>query len=294
MIEAIGVAPLWRQERSELLRNKKSGAPRRNRTGTPLRERDFESRASTSSARGANGSDHLIVAAIYAKAVSTSIALSIRPSNVSFVALRPKTTIPILELVSPVLQKLYDWLMSLAAGRHAPQALGAVSFTESSFFPIPPDVLLIPMVVARRQKWWIYATICTVTSVLGAFVGYAIGALLFQAVGQPILAFYGAEHSFERFVSWYDQWGGWGIFLGAVTPFPYKVLTIFSGSVGFNLLQFAAVSVVGRGLRFFLVSGLLYLFGEPIREFIEKRLGLMFILFCTLLIGGFVALKFLL
>lgn len=191
-----------------------------------------------------------------------------------------------------MLRKLYDWLMSLAATKNAPAALGAISFAESSFFPLPPDILLIPMVVAKRQKWWIYALICTVTSVLGAFVGYAIGAFLFQAIGLPILEFYGAEHTFERFVEWYDQWGGWGILLGAVTPFPYKVLTIFSGSVGFDLLQFAIVSVVGRGLRFFLVSALLYWFGEPIRDFIEKRLGLMFIIFCTLLIGGFLAIKF--
>jgi membrane protein YqaA with SNARE-associated domain len=192
-----------------------------------------------------------------------------------------------------VLQKLYNWLMSLAASRQAPQALGAISFAESSFFPLPPDVLLIPMVVAKRQNWFLYASICTVTSVLGAFLGYAIGAMLFQTIGEPLLAFYGAENSFERFVSWYDQWGGWGILLGAVTPFPYKVLTIFSGSVGFNLLQFTIVSVIGRGLRFFLVSGLLYWFGEPIRDFIEKRLGLMFIVFSVLLIGGFVAIKFL-
>lgn len=191
-----------------------------------------------------------------------------------------------------MLNKLYNWLMSLAAGRHAPQALGAISFAESSFFPIPPDVLLIPMVVAKRQKWYIYATICTLTSVLGAFLGYAIGALLFQTIGQPLLAFYGAEHTFERLVTWYDQWGGWGIFLGALTPFPYKVLTIFSGSVGFDLLQFTLVSIVGRGIRFFAVSGLLYWFGEPIRVFIEKRLGLMFTLFCALLIGGFLAIKF--
>ncbi len=183
--------------------------------------------------------------------------------------------------------------MSLAAGRHAPQALAGISFVESSFFPIPPDVLLIPMVVARRQKWWIYAAICTIASVLGAFLGYAIGAFLFQAIGQPLLQFYGAEHTFERFVDWYNQWGGWGILLGAITPFPYKVLTIFSGSVGFDLLQFTLVSIVGRGLRFFVVSALLYRFGEPIRDFIEKRLGLMFILFCALLIGGFLAIKFL-
>ncbi len=192
-----------------------------------------------------------------------------------------------------MLKKLYDWLMHLAGTKNAPAALGAISFTESSFFPLPPDLLLIPMVVAKRQKWWIYATICTLASVLGAFVGYAIGALLFQAIGQPILAFYGAEHTFERFVDWYDQWGGWGILLGAVTPFPYKVLTIFSGTVGFDLIQFTLISILGRGLRFFVVAGLLYRFGEPIRHFIEKRLGLMFVLFCVLLIGGFAAIKFL-
>lgn len=193
-----------------------------------------------------------------------------------------------------MLKRLYDWLMSLAASKHAPLSLGAISFAESSFFPLPPDILLIPMVVAKRQHWFIYASICTISSVLGAFVGYAIGALLFQLIGEPLLQFYGAENSFERFVQWYDQWGGWGIFLAAVTPFPYKVLTIFSGSIGFNLLQFALISIIGRGLRFFLVSGLLYMFGEPIRIFIEKRLGLMFIAFCTLLIGGFITLKFLL
>jgi len=192
-----------------------------------------------------------------------------------------------------VLRRLYDWLLSLAGGRHAPAALGAVSFIESSFFPIPPDVLLIPMVVAKRAMWAAYAALCTATSVLGAYLGYAIGFLLFEAVGEPILAFYGAEHSFEHFVNWYDTWGGWGIFLGAVTPFPYKVLTIFSGTVGFNLLQFTIVSIVGRGLRFFVVAGLLYLFGPPIRDFIEKRLGLMFTLFCVLLAGGFIALRFL-
>lgn len=193
-----------------------------------------------------------------------------------------------------MLRRLYDWTMSLSKTRHAPWALGAVSFTESSFFPIPPDILLIPMVVAKRQNWFWYALLCTITSVAGAFLGYLIGAFLFQTIGQAVLQFYGAEHTFERFVGWYDQWGGWGILLGAVTPFPYKVLTIFSGSVGFDLFQFALVSVIGRGMRFFLVSGLLFWFGEPIRMFIEKRLGLMFILFCTLLIGGFIAVKFVL
>lgn len=191
-----------------------------------------------------------------------------------------------------MLKKLYDWLMALAGSRHAPVALGTVSFVESSFFPIPPDILLIPMVVAKRSLWWAYAALCTVASVLGAYVGYFIGAVLFATIGQQVLGFYGAEHTFERFVEWYDQWGGWGIFLGAVTPFPYKVLTIFSGTVGFDLLQFTLVSIVGRGFRFFVVSGLLYWFGEPIRIFIEKRLGLMLTLFTILLVGGFAIVKF--
>lgn len=190
-----------------------------------------------------------------------------------------------------MLKKLYDWLMAISASRHAPVALGTVSFVESSFFPIPPDILLIPMVVAKRSLWWVYAALCTLTSVLGAYLGYFIGAVLFTTIGQQVLGFYGAEHSFERFVGWYDQWGGWGIFLGAITPFPYKVLTIFSGTVGFDLLQFTLVSIVGRGLRFFIVSGLLYWFGEPIRIFIEKRLGLMLTLFTILLVGGFAIIK---
>jgi len=192
-----------------------------------------------------------------------------------------------------LLRRLYDWVMSLAKTRNAPYALGAVSFTESSFFPIPPDILLIPMVVARRQNWFWYALLCTLTSVAGAFLGYFIGAVLFQTIGQPLLQLYGAEHTFERFVSWYDQWGGWGILLGAVTPFPYKVLTIFSGSVGFDIIQFTIVSIIGRSLRFFVVAALLFRFGAPIQEFIEKRLGLMFVIFSVLLIGGFVAVKFL-
>ncbi|VAW14144.1 DedA family protein [hydrothermal vent metagenome] len=192
-----------------------------------------------------------------------------------------------------MIRKSYDWLMALARGRYAPASLGAISFVESSFFPLPPDILLIPMVVAKRQNWFIYALICTIASVLGAFLGYAIGAFLFQVIGQPILQFYGAQNTFARFVAWYDQWGAWGILLGAITPFPYKVLTIFSGSVGFDLIQFTLVSIVGRGLRFFIVSGLLYWFGEPIRLFIEKRLGLMLTLLFALLAGGFVAIKFL-
>lgn len=191
-----------------------------------------------------------------------------------------------------MLRGLYDRTMSLARTRHAERALAGVSFMESSFFPIPPDVLLIPMVISERTKWVRYALICTAASVVGALLGYAIGALLYEIIGQPILRFYGSEASFEKIKDWYNTWGGWGVLFAAITPFPYKVLTIFSGATGLNLVTFLVVSIVGRGLRFFLVSWLLYKFGEPIRLFIEKYLGLLFTLFMVLLVGGFLAIKF--
>jgi membrane protein YqaA with SNARE-associated domain len=192
-----------------------------------------------------------------------------------------------------MLRKLYDWVMFLAASRHANSALAAVSFAESSFFPIPPDIMLIPMVIADRKAWWRIALIATVSSVLGALLGYAIGALLYETLGQALLAFYHAEGTFERLVQWYDQWGALGILAGAITPLPYKVLTIFSGTVSFSLPLFILVSVIGRGLRFFIVAGLLYWFGEPIRDFIEKRLTLVFVVFVVLLVGGFAAISLL-
>ncbi|WP_024587010.1 YqaA family protein [Aliihoeflea sp. 2WW] len=191
-----------------------------------------------------------------------------------------------------MLRRLYDWTMSLARTRHAEKALGGVSFIESSFFPIPPDTILIPMVLAERRRWFRYAVICTVASVLGALLGYAIGAWLFEAVGRPILAFYGKEDSFGQVAAWYNEWGGWGVLFAAVTPFPYKVLTIFSGATGLDLVTFVVVSIIGRGLRFFFVAWLLYRIGEPIRLFIEKHLGLLFTLFMVLLIGGFVAVRY--
>jgi len=191
-----------------------------------------------------------------------------------------------------MLRKLYDFTMSLAATRHAEKSLAAISFIESSFFPIPPDVLLIPMVLADRSKWFRYALICTIASVLGALLGYAIGAFLYEVVGVPILRFYGQEAAFAEIAALYNKWGGWAILFGAVTPFPYKVLAIFSGATGFSVPPLILVSIVGRGLRFFIVSWLLFMFGAPIREFIEKNLGLLFTLFMVLLIGGFVAVRY--
>jgi membrane protein YqaA with SNARE-associated domain len=192
-----------------------------------------------------------------------------------------------------MLRRLYDWTMNLAAGRHADKALAGVAFVESSFFPIPPDLLLIPMVLADRSKAWRYAAIATVASVLGGIFGYLIGAFLFEEAAKPILEFYGAMDKFDEFKTWYADWGAWIVFTAGLTPFPYKVITIASGVTSLDFFVFIVASVVARGLRFFVVAGLLYWIGPPIREFIERRLGLVFTVFVVLLIGGFVAIRFL-
>ncbi|WP_206453034.1 YqaA family protein [Aurantimonas marina] len=192
-----------------------------------------------------------------------------------------------------MLRRLYDWVMSLAATRHAERALAAVSFIESSVFPIPPDVLLIPMVIADRAKWFRIALVCTVASVFGAFLGYAIGALFFDLVGRPILELYGKADAFAELTARYNSWGGWAVLFAAMTPFPYKVLTIFSGVTGLNLVTFTVVSIIGRGVRFFLVAWLLNRYGAPIKGFIENNLGMLFTLFMVLLVGGFVVLRYL-
>jgi membrane protein YqaA with SNARE-associated domain len=190
-----------------------------------------------------------------------------------------------------MLRALYNWTMDLAGHRHANWALGAVSFIESSVFPIPPDVMLIPMVLARRHKALLIAAICTVASVLGGLLGYAIGYYLFDAIGQPILNFYGYGEKFASFQSRYNEWGVWIVLIAGVTPFPYKVITIASGVTGLSLPVFLLASIVARGLRFAIVTALLWRFGEPIREFIERYLGILFTVFMILLIGGFAAVK---
>jgi len=191
-----------------------------------------------------------------------------------------------------MLRRLYNWTLSLAANRNAERVLFGISFAESSFFPIPPDVLLIPMVIARPAKWFRIALICTVASILGAIAGYLIGMFLFEQVARPILDFYGKQDSFERIAEWYNTWGGWGVLFAAITPFPYKVLTIFSGATGLNFGVFLLVSVIGRSFRFFLIAWLLNRYGPPIRDFIEKYLGLLFTLFVILLAGGFYLVKY--
>lgn len=189
-----------------------------------------------------------------------------------------------------MLQRLYNWTMSLARTRHAERSLAGISFAESSFFPIPPDVLLIPMVLANRARWLRFALIATLSSVAGGLLGYFIGAVLFETIGQPILEFYGYMSKFEQFQEAFNVWGLLIVFIfGGLTPLPYKVITIASGLTGLSLPVFILSSLAARGTRFLLVSGLLYKFGEPIRLFIEKHLGLLFTAFITLLIGGFFA-----
>ena len=190
------------------------------------------------------------------------------------------------------MKRMYDWMMQQAAGPKAPYALAAVSFAESSFFPIPPDVMLIPMVLANRAKAWWYATIATIASVIGGIAGYGIGYYLFQSIGQPIMRFYGHTGSLDAVKNLFSEWGVWILIAKGWTPFPYKVLTIFAGVAEMALVPFIVASIVARAMRFYLVAGLLYFYGEPIRAFIEKRLTLLTTLFVIGLVGGFVALKY--
>ncbi|MEM1200039.1 MAG: YqaA family protein [Pseudomonadota bacterium] len=193
-----------------------------------------------------------------------------------------------------MLRRLYDWVMTLAAHRNATAVLGTVSFVESSIFPIPPDAFLIPMVLANRAKAWWYATVCTITSVLGGLAGYFIGAFLYDTLGTALLNFYGYQAHFEEFATNYNKDGALYVFGAGLTPFPYKVITIASGATQLALPVFIAASVIARGLRFFMVAGLLYFFGPPIKVFIEKYLGILTVLFFLLVVAGFVAAKYLL
>ena len=192
-----------------------------------------------------------------------------------------------------MLRGLYDWTMRLGASRHAMWALALVAFVESSVFPIPPDVLMIPMVLAAPRRAWLIALVATAASVLGGAFGYWIGHAFFDQIGQPVLAFYGKTAYFEAFRQRYNDWGAWAVLIAGVTPFPYKVITIMSGLTGLSFPVFMAASVVARGLRFFLVAALLWKFGPPVRDFIERRLGLVFTAAIVLLIGGFLAVRYL-
>ncbi len=191
-----------------------------------------------------------------------------------------------------MLRRLYDWTLHLADTRHAMWGLAIVSFVESSVFPIPPDVLMIPMIVARPSRAWAIAGVALAASVLGGLLGYAIGAGLFETVGRPVLEFYGKDAQFDEFSARYNEWGAWAVLIAGVTPFPYKVITILSGATNLNLAVFIAASIIARGLRFFVLAGLLWRFGAPVRAVVEQRLGLFFGLFVAVLLGGFYTVKF--
>jgi membrane protein YqaA with SNARE-associated domain len=192
-----------------------------------------------------------------------------------------------------MLRRLYDWVLSLAARPSAVWALAAVSFAESSFFPVPPDAMLIPMVIARPERAWLYALVCTVASVVGGMLGYAIGALLYESLGTWLFQLYGLTQGAEAFRQSYAEYGHWIILLKGLTPIPYKLVTITSGFAGYSLFWFVVLSIVTRGVRFFVLAGLLRWFGPTIKETLDRHLGIVAGAFAVAIVGGFVAFRYL-
>ncbi|MFN3953201.1 MAG: YqaA family protein [Pararhodobacter sp.] len=191
-----------------------------------------------------------------------------------------------------MLRKLYDWTISLAAHPRALWALAVVAFIEASVFPVPPDVLMIAMIIATPRRAFLIAAVATLASVAGGLLGYAIGAFAYEAVGYPVLAALGKGAAVEAFNARFNDFGFWSVLIAGLTPFPYKVITIMSGWTGLPLGTFIATSILARAGRFFIVALLLWRFGAPIRDFIERRLGLLFVVFVVLLLGGFYAVRF--
>jgi len=192
-----------------------------------------------------------------------------------------------------MIRRLYHWTLSLAQTRYALWALALVAFVESSVFPIPPDILMIPMILARPSRAWLIAGVAMGASVLGGMLGYYIGSALFDVIGEPTLAFYGKTEAADVFAARFNEYGNWAVLMAGVTPFPFKVITIMSGWTGMPFTAFVLSSLVARGLRFYIVAGLLWRFGAPIRDFIERRLGLMLTLALIILFGGFYLVKYL-
>lgn len=192
-----------------------------------------------------------------------------------------------------MLQPLYRWTMALADHPRALWALAIVSFVESSIFPIPPDVLMIPMILAAPSRAWLIALVALVSSVLGGMFGYLIGQFAFEQIGEPILMSLGKADAVAEFSTRFNDFGFWAVLTAGITPFPYKVITIMSGFTSMPLGTFIATSILARGIRFFLVAALLRAFGAPIRNFIENRLGLVTTVFVALLLGGFLIVRYL-
>ena len=190
-----------------------------------------------------------------------------------------------------MIKSLYNWTISLSATPYALWALAIIAFTESSFFPIPPDILLIPLILARPKNAYLIALIATIASVLGGGLGYYIGFKLYEAIGAAIINFYHAQQLFYEFQTEFNKYGAMAVLFAGITPFPYKIITISSGIAGMSFYQFLIFSVIARGARFFIIAILLRLYGETIRNFIERHLNLLFILFVILLIAGFLLIK---
>jgi membrane protein YqaA with SNARE-associated domain len=184
-------------------------------------------------------------------------------------------------------RRLYDWTLSLAQSPRAPWALAAVSFAESSFFPVPPDVLLIPMALAKPARAWRYAAICTISSVLGGILGYAIGALLYDTVGQWLIGLYGYGAKVETLREFYAKWGALFILIKGATPIPYKLVTIVSGLLGYNLLLFVVLSAITRGIRFFVLAALVNRFGDQARDLLERHFGWFLAVIAFFIVLGF-------
>ena len=191
-----------------------------------------------------------------------------------------------------MLRGLYDKMIALSGSRHALLVLAGVSFAESSFFPVPPDIVLVPMVLANPARARLFALVCTLASVAGGLLGYAIGALLYDTLGAWLISAYGYGDSFEAFRDAYAKWGAWIILIKGLTPIPYKIVTIASGFAGYDLFSFVVLSIITRGLRFFIEAELLRIYGEPIRDFIEKRLTLVTTGFLAAVVGGFLIAKY--
>jgi membrane protein YqaA with SNARE-associated domain len=191
-----------------------------------------------------------------------------------------------------MLRRFYDWLLLQAGKKNATWIMAGISFAESSFFPLPPDLLMIPMILANRRRAFWYATVATVSSVVGAYLGYAIGYYLFASIGEDILRFYGAMDTFEALKDKFLEYGVEIIVLKGMTPIPFKLVTIASGLAQFNLGLFTIACLISRSIRFFLVAAILYFVGEPARVFIEKRLMLVTTVSAVLLIGGVFLVKF--
>lgn len=190
-----------------------------------------------------------------------------------------------------LMRSCYDKTMQLMAGKKAVSALCMLSFAESSFFPIPPDILMIPLILKQRAQAFRIAFLCTLFSVLGGAFGYLIGLFLYDSIAVPALNYFGAMASFERVKQLYIDYGGWIVLGAGITPLPYKLITIASGVMGMNFLSFMVVSLIGRGIRFFLVAALLWKWGEPMKAYIERNLGWLSVVFFILLIGAFFLIK---